>query len=122
VANDGCTTVEPDQLYFGGMIRSIKVARMAAEFGMEFVPHITQFGLGYIYMLHCVSVCSNAGKYQEFDTFSTRDANGNQIPIEHKSGDPITSYDGVLKVPTGSGLGIVIDPEYVKNHKVVKDW
>lgn len=122
VANDACTTVEPDQLYFGGMIRSIKVARMAEAFGMEFVPHITQYGLGYIYMLHCVSVCANAGKYQEFDTFSTRDANGNQIPIEHKSGDPITSYDGVLKVPTGSGLGIIIDPEYVKKHKVVKDW
>ncbi len=122
IANDACTTVEPDQLYFGGMIRSIKVARMAAAFGMEFVPHITQYGIGYIYMLHCVSVCSNAGKYQEFDTFSTRDANGNQIPIEYKSGDPIISYDGELKVPTGSGLGIVIDPDYVKKHKVVKEW
>jgi hypothetical protein len=28
-------------------------------------------------MLHCVAVCPNAGKYQEFDLFSTRDANGN---------------------------------------------
>ena len=121
VANDAVDTVQPDQLYFGGLIRSIRVARMAAEFGIEFVPHITQYGLGYLHMLHCVAVCPNAGKYQEFDLFSTRDANGNQIPIESKT-TPIISEDGVLPVPTGSGLGIVIDPDYIKIHKVVTDW
>ncbi len=122
IANDACDIVQPDQLYFGGMIRSMKVARMAAIFGKTICPHITQYGLGYIYMLHFVSACTNPSKYQEFDTFSTRDANGNQIPIIYKSGDPMTSDDGVLKVPTGSGLGIVIDPDYIKTHKVVKDW
>lgn len=122
IAHDACDIVQPDQIYFGGMIRSMKVARMAEVFGKTIVPHTTQYGLGYIYMLHLVSACPNAGKYQEFDLFSTRDANGDQIPIVYKSGDPIVSYDGVLKVPTGSGLGIVIDPDYVKKHKVVKDW
>lgn len=122
IANNACDIVQPDQLYFGGMIRSMRVARMAAVFGKTILPHITQYGLGYLYMLHLVSACPNASKYQEFDTFSTRDANGNQIPIIYKSGDPIISYDGVLKVPTGSGLGITIDPGYIKTHKVVKDW
>jgi L-alanine-DL-glutamate epimerase-like enolase superfamily enzyme len=122
IANDACDIVQPDQLYFGGMIRSMKVARMAEAFGKTIVPHITQYGLGYLYMLHFISACPNAGKYQEFDLFSTRDANGNQIPIVYKSGDPIVSHDGVLKVPTGSGLGIVIDPDYVKKHKVVTEW
>ena len=122
IAHDACQVLQPDQLYFGGMIRSMKVARMAAAFGKTVCPHITQYGLGYIYMLHFVSACTNPYKYQEFDTFNTRDANGNQIPIEYTSGDPITSYDGVLKVPTGPGLGIRIDPDYVKTHKVIKDW
>jgi L-alanine-DL-glutamate epimerase-like enolase superfamily enzyme len=121
VANNAVSTVQPDQLYFGGLIRSIRVARMAAEYGIEFVPHVTQYGLGYLYMLHCVAVCPNAGKYQEFDLFSTRDANGNQIPIQSKT-TPITSEDGVLPVPTGSGLGIIIDPDYIKAHKVVTEW
>ena len=121
VANNAVDTVQPDQIYFGGLIRSIRVARMAAEFGIEFVPHITQYGLGYLYMLHCVAVCPNAGKYQEFDLFSTRDANGNDIPIESKT-KPITSEDGVIAVPTGSGLGIIIDPDYVKMHKVITEW
>lgn len=122
IANDACDIVQPDQLYFGGMIRSMKVARMAAVLGKTILPHITQYGLGYLYMLQFVSACPNASKYQEFDTFSTRDGNGNQIPIEYKSGDPIISYDGVLKVPTGSGLGINIDPDYIKKHTVVKSW
>ena len=122
IANDALDCVQPDQLYFGGMVRSMKVARMAAVLGKTVCPHITQYGLGYLYMLHFVSACPNPYKYQEFDTFSTRDANGNQIPIVYSSGDPIISYDGVLKVPTGPGLGIEIDPDYIKTHKVVKDW
>lgn len=121
IANDALDTVQPDQLYFGGLIRSIKVARMAEKFGIEFVPHITQYGLGYLYMLHCVAVCPNAGKYQEFDLFSTRDGNGNEIPVESKT-TPIVSEDGVLPVPTGKGLGIIIDPDYIKKHKVITDW
>ncbi len=121
VANNAVDTVQPDQLYFGGLIRSIRVARMADAFGMTFVPHITQYGLGYLYMLHCVAVCPNAGKYQEFDLFSTRDANGNQIPFKSKT-IPITSEDGVIGVPTGTGLGIIIDPEYVNTHRTVKEW
>jgi L-alanine-DL-glutamate epimerase-like enolase superfamily enzyme len=122
VANDACDVLQPDQLYFGGLIRSMKVAYMAEAFNKKMLPHITQYGLGYIYMLHFISACPSAYKYQEFDTFNTRDANGNPIPIVYKSGDPIISYDGVLKVPTGSGLGIVIDPDYIKTHKVIKDW
>jgi L-alanine-DL-glutamate epimerase-like enolase superfamily enzyme len=121
IANDAVDTVQPDQLYFGGLIRSVRVARMAAKFGIDFVPHITQYGLGYLYMLHCVAVCPNAGKYQEFDLFSTRDANGDEIPIISKT-TPIISDDGVIPVPTGSGLGIVIDPDYIKKHKVITEW
>ena len=121
IANDAVDTVQPDQLYFGGLIRSMRVARMAAAFGKDIVPHITQYGLGYLYMLHFISACPNAGPYQEFDLFSTRDANGNSIPFESKT-IPITSQDGVIPVPAGSGLGIIIDPDYVKTHTVVKDW
>ena len=29
------------------------------------------------------------------------------------------SIDGVIKVPSGSGLGLTISPDYIKTHKVV---
>jgi len=50
--------------------------------------------------------------------FQTKDANGTIIPIESKT-EPFSSVDGVIKVPTGSGLGINIDPEYIKTHKTI---
>ena len=121
IANDAFDIIQPDNLYFGGLIRSIKVARMAAAFGKSIVPHMTTGGLGYLYMLHFVSACPNAGKYHEFKLFATRDANGNQIPIESKA-EPFTSEDGVIKVPTGSGLGLVIDPDYINTHQPIKEW
>ena len=121
IANDAFDIVQPDQLYFGGLIRSMHVARMAAAFGQTIVPHMTTGGLGYLYMLHFVSACENAGEYHEFKLFATKDANGTMIPIESKT-EPFTSKDGIITVPTGSGLGLVIDPDYIKTHRVVTDW
>ena len=61
LANDGIDVLQPDNYYFGGMIRSIKVARMAEAFGKTFTPHMSGGGLGYLYNCHIVSVCPNAG-------------------------------------------------------------
>jgi L-alanine-DL-glutamate epimerase-like enolase superfamily enzyme len=118
IGNDAFEILQPDQFYFGGMIRSMKVARMAQVRGKKIVPHMSGGGLGYLYMLHFTSACPNAGKYHEFKMFETRDANGTIIPIESKT-EPFSSMEGVVKVPTGPGLGIFIDPDYIKTHKVL---
>jgi len=118
IANDAFDIVQPDQLYFGGLIRSMRVARMAAAFGKTIIPHMSGGGLGYLYLLHFVSACPNAGPFHEFKLFKTNDGNGNIIPIESKT-EPFTSEDGVVTVPTGSGLGLIIDPDYIKTHKLV---
>ncbi len=52
--------------------------------------------------------------------FETSDANGTIIPIERKT-EPLFSVNGVVKVPTGAGLGVVIDPAYVKTHVLMND-
>ena len=121
IAHDAFDILQPDQFYFGGIIRSAKVARMAEAFGKAYVPHMTVGGLGYLYMLHSVSACRNAGKYHEFKLFATTDGNGNNIPIESKT-DPFSSEDGIVKVPDGPGLGLVIDPDYIRTHKPVTQW
>ena len=119
IANDAFEIVQPDHFYFGGMIRSMQVARMAEAFGKSMVPHMTTGGLGFLYMLHFVSACPNAGEYHEFKLFATNDANGNTIPIQSKT-EPFSSVNGIVKVPTGSGLGIIIDPEYINTHTEIK--
>ncbi len=109
--------VQPDLFYYGGMIRTMKVARMAEKMGLQITPHITGGGLGYVYMLQMVSVCPAAAEYHEFKMFHTRDANGTPVPVESKA-EPFESIDGVIKVPMGPGLGVTIDPDYIKTHPV----
>jgi len=116
IGNEVFQIVQPDLFYFGGMIRTMKVARMAAAAGLSITPHISGGGLGYVYMLQMVSVCPAAAKYHEFKMFQTRDPNGAMIPVESKA-EEFESVNGVIRVPSGSGLGVRIDPDYVKTHK-----
>jgi L-alanine-DL-glutamate epimerase-like enolase superfamily enzyme len=113
IGNDALQIVQPDMFYFGGMIRSMKVARMAEAFGKQCTPHISGSGLGYLYMMHFVSAIPNAGPFHEFKGFN------NEMPFQCKTSS-LSSNDGVVTVPTGSGLGIEIDPEYIIKHTPVK--
>jgi L-alanine-DL-glutamate epimerase-like enolase superfamily enzyme len=109
IANDALDIVQPDMFYFGGMIRSMKVARMAACFNKPCVPHISGSGLGYLYMMHFVSALPNAGPYHEFKGFNR------EIPTECKTSS-LESEEGVVMVPSGPGMGLDIDPDYISKH------
>jgi L-alanine-DL-glutamate epimerase-like enolase superfamily enzyme len=112
IANDALETVQPDVYYFGGMIRSKKVARMAEAFGKTCTPHISG-GLGYLYMMHFVSTLPNAGRYHEFK------GNSNGLVFECKTSSLVIDK-GIIKVPTGPGSGIDIDPAYIAKFSLVK--
>lgn len=113
IGNDGLEIVQPDNYYFGGMIRSMKVARMAAAFGKSCTPHMSGGGLGYLYMIHFVSAIGNAFAHHEFKGLGTH------VPFECKTSD-LSVVDGKIKVPTGPGLGVEIDPDFIKKHEAVK--
>ena len=112
IANDALQIVQPDVYYFGGMVRSMKVARMAEAFGKSCTPHISG-GFGYLYMMHFISAVPNAGAFHEFK------GNSKEIPFECKTSSLLID-NGVIKVPTGPGSGIDIDPDFIKKHQVVK--
>lgn len=112
IANNGLQIVQPDNYYFGGMIRSMKVARMAQAFGKECTPHMSGGGLGYLYMIHFVSALPNATAHHEFKGLNTH------VDFECKTSSLIV-VDGKIKVPTGPGLGVDIDPDFIKKHTVV---
>ncbi len=105
--------VQPDLMYFGGMIRSIKVARMAAAAGMECTPHMSGGGLGYLYVAHFASCVPNAGPHQEYKGMD------GTLPVECATA-PLKSVNGKLTVPTGPGLGVTIDPDFLKRAEVVR--
>jgi len=119
IGNEVFQILQPDLFYYGGMVRTMQVANMVKAAGLQITPHISGGGFGFLYMLHMVSVCPSTYKYHEFKMFQTKDANGNIIPIESKAGS-FKCKNGIIKAPLGSGLGINIDPDYIKTHKVFK--
>ncbi|MFY0653683.1 MAG: mandelate racemase/muconate lactonizing enzyme family protein [Cyclobacteriaceae bacterium] len=112
IANNALDIVQPDIFYFGGMIRSMKVAIMAESMGKVCVPHISGSGLGYLYMMHFVSAVSNAGPYHEFKGFNK------SIPFNCDTSDFVVR-NSAIKVPTGPGSGLEIDPDFVNSHTPV---
>lgn len=117
IGNEVFQVLQPDLFYYGGMIRTMQVARMVEQAGLKITPHMSRGGLGFVYLLQMVSVCPATANFHEFKLFETPDANGTTIPIESK-GAPFKSANGEIDRLTGSGLGITIDPDYIKTHKV----
>ena len=107
IEHKGVDVVQPDLLYFGGFIRSIRVARIAAAAGIPCTPHMSGGGLGFLYVAHFASCVPNAGPFQEYK-------GGNEtLPVTSDT-SPLVSVNGLLRVPTGPGLGVAIDPAYVR--------
>ena len=113
VGNGALRIVQPDMFYFGGMVRCMRVARMAHAMGQQCIPHISSTGLGYLYMMHFVSAIPNSGPYHEFKEFN------NELPYTCATSTLRSDSSGVIKVPTGPGVGVEIDPAYVAKHVVV---
>ncbi len=112
LANDGLDVAQPDHYYFGGLIRSLKAARMGEALGKKCIPHLSG-GFGYIYMLQLVSLMPNAGDHIEFKGYE-------DLPIECKTSS-LRLRDGKIKVPTGPGIGVEIDPDWVKKYRPVEN-
>jgi L-alanine-DL-glutamate epimerase-like enolase superfamily enzyme len=113
IANGGLSIVQQDMFYFGGMVRCMQVARMAHAFGKQCIPHISSTGLGYVYMMHFVSAIPNSGPYHEFKEFN------NELPYHCETSTLRSDDKGVIQVPSGPGLGIEIDPDFIKKATVV---
>jgi L-alanine-DL-glutamate epimerase-like enolase superfamily enzyme len=110
IENHGLDIVQPDLQYYGGLIRSTKVARMASAAGMPTTVHISG-GFGFVYMLHFASFTPDIGKYQEY-----------KRAIEHYRDwfdPPLAIEDGALLVPHGPGVGIVDPGQVLKETKPV---
>lgn len=110
IANRVCDIVQPDLFYYGGLIRSMRVARMAELAKMPTTVHISG-GFGFVYMLHFASVVPDIGKYQEY-----------KLGMEKYGAwfdPPITVKNGLMNVPSGPGVGIKDPAALLKDAKTV---
>jgi L-alanine-DL-glutamate epimerase-like enolase superfamily enzyme len=110
IYNHGVDIVQPDLQYYGGLIRSTRVARMAALAGMPTTVHISG-GFGFVYMLHFASFTPDIGKYQEYKKGTERYSNWFDPPLEIS--------DGSITVPKGPGVGIKDIEELLRGAKPI---
>jgi L-alanine-DL-glutamate epimerase-like enolase superfamily enzyme len=103
IQNRAVDIVQPDLHYYGGMIRSIRVSRMAELRNMPTTVHISG-GFGFIYMLHFASRTPDIGQYQEYKR--------NIESYRDWFDPPLRIKNGAMTVPEGPGVGIV-DPKRV---------
>ncbi len=113
IANGGLSIVQQDMFYFGGMIRCMRVARMANAFGKQCIPHISSTGLGYAYMMQFVSCIPNSGPYHEFKEFNS------VLPYHCATSTLRSNATGSIQVPSGPGFGVEIDPDFLRKSEVV---
>jgi len=103
--------MQPDLFYYGGLIRSIRVARMAAVHDMPATVHLSG-GFGFVYSLHFASCVPNIGPWQEYKE---------GVETYGRWFDPpLRTTDGTLTVPKGPGVGIADPKEVLKGAEVVK--
>ena len=112
IENRGLDVVQPDLHYYGGYIRTARVARMAHAAGMTCTPHMSGWGLGYLNALHFMSFIPNPAPHLEFKGLSS-------IPFQCET-SPLTCVDGIMRVPSGPGFGIDLDPDWVKRAEVIE--
>jgi L-alanine-DL-glutamate epimerase-like enolase superfamily enzyme len=104
--------IQPDLLYFGGLVRSMKVARMAEAAGLDCTPHMSGGGLGFLYIAHFASVVPNCGAHQEYK------GEDDTLPVSSETSS-LRSEKGLLTAPAGPGLGVTIDPDFLGKARTV---
>jgi L-alanine-DL-glutamate epimerase-like enolase superfamily enzyme len=113
IKNNVLQIVQPDLHYYGGYIRAVRVARMAAAANIPVTNHISSGNTGFADMVNFFSFIPNMGKFQELKEGS--DVTG---PLFDP---PIVVKDGNLNVPTAPGFGLVHTEELLKGSKVVAE-
>jgi L-alanine-DL-glutamate epimerase-like enolase superfamily enzyme len=103
--------VQPDLYYYGGLIRSLRVARMAEVAGLPTTAHLSG-GFGFVYLLHFAACTAKIGPWQEYKK---------GVETYGRWFDPpLHITDGALPVPKGAGVGIANPNEILKGATIVQ--
>ena len=111
IAMRAVDVVQPDVLYMGGIVRSLKVARMAQQAGLPCTPHSANLSMVTLFTMHLLKAIPNAGKYLEF-SIEGPEYYPWQQDLFVKS--PYTIRDGHIDVSSEPGWGVEIDPAWLQ--------
>lgn len=103
--------VQPDVMYMGGMLRTLRVCRMAEEAGLPVTPHAANLSLVTMCTMHLLRAIPNAGKYLEFSIEGP-----DYYPWQYDIflGEPYRIEDGKATVTDAPGWGVEINPAWLE--------
>ncbi len=105
IRNRVADIVQPDLFYYGGLVRSRRVARMAEVCDLPTTVHLSG-GFGFVYSLHFAACTPKIGPWQEYK--KGVESYGQWFD------PPLRIIEGALTVPQGSGVGIADPKEILK--------
>jgi L-alanine-DL-glutamate epimerase-like enolase superfamily enzyme len=106
--------VQPDVCYLGGMVRTLRVADMAAKAGLPCTPHSANLSMVTLFTMHLLGAIPNAGKYLEL---SIEEADYYPWQYGLFLGDPYAVVDGKVTIPDAPGWGVEIDPAWLERSR-----
>jgi len=108
----GCVdVVQPDLTRCGGITVAMQIARLAEEAGIDLVPHSWLTDLLTAYSLHLIGTLARP-QFVEFNVSQsalTRGVCGGALAL---------NADGTVTIPSGVGLGVEVDEEFVQARRV----
>src|SRR5580658_7618654 len=113
IDNHVMSVVQPDLNYNGGFIRAARVARMARKANLWICPHNTQTGAASVNILNFAATTPNIGPFMEYVWRAPAKAESWYAPN-------FEIRNGVIPLPTGPGLGLEFDADFIKKASIVK--
>jgi len=113
IENGVMDIVQPDLNYNGGFTHAARVARMARKHNLWICPHNTQTGAASVNILQFAASTPNIGPYMEYVW---------RAPHKKESwySPNFEIRNGVIPLPTGPGMGLEFDAEFLKKATHIK--
>lgn len=105
--------IQPDVTKVGGISEERRIAWMAEDYGVKFIPHGWNTAVGLAADLQLASAIATT----DFVEYLT----GSPFIDEITLGGWQLDADGMLAIPTKPGLGLELDPDVVKKYTGVSD-
>lgn len=103
--------IQPDPLYLGGIVRTLRAAKMGEKEGLLCVPHSANHGMVAIFALHLLSAIPNAYQFMEYSIEFDEGVNKEAMSLYEPH---LKVMSGAVQVSAEPGWGVQIKKEWLE--------
>ena len=100
--------LQPDPAFCGGITETMRIAALASAHNLRFAPHLWAGAPCFFAGLHCCAASPAS--------FTVEYSSGANPMIHDLSQAPVAVHDGMIAVPDGPGLGLVLNERVLTDH------